>query len=53
MNLLTCYTDMKGKVMLSLVSHGKRGIIFLLVGLEVIYQLSCACSTLELCLWPC
>lgn len=39
--------------MLSLISRGKRGGIFLLVGLGVIYWLGCACSTLELCLWPC
>lgn len=41
--------------MLSLISCGKRGGggIFFLVVLGVIYWLGCACSTLELCLWPC
>lgn len=39
--------------MLSLVSRGKRGGILLLLDLGVIYRLGCACSTLELCMWPC
>lgn len=32
--------------------EGGGGIFFLVV-LGVIYWLGCACSTLELCLWPC